>query len=281
MADTPGKKCTYFKCPGKLKCHKSYCIYMSSVCDNHYDCEEGEDEIFCPLASCPGMLKCRGENRCVSKEEICDSHLNCLYSMDDEIGCHKCPKICYCDGYSMKCHLENTLDLIAANHISHVIKGLILRGIQQRILINNIYLSRLVYLNASLCGIENIWYSKNKIELNLFIIVASFMHNKLIEVTFIRASIFTNVVYLDLSYNHLSLIKRNESFAFKKLLVFVLKGNPINEIDLSTSQYGSMPSVMDIQYLYLSLGLRIEFPADLSKHIHVKVSDLMVCCFMC
>ena len=276
--------CVYFSCPGMFKCHKSYCIYMSSVCDDQYDCEEGEDEIFCPLSSCPGMLKCRGEIRCISKEEICDNYVNCLYSMDDEIGCHECPYICQCDGYSMLCHLENTLHEIASNHVSYV-KGLILKGFQHKLVLYNIFFPRIVYLNASFCGIKTIIHP-DEIHPDEMrhdssqLLIASFIHNDLTEVTFLGAIIFKNVVYLDLSFNHVSNIRRKEYFTLNNLIILSVKGNPLKSIDLSKSHFSIMPSLVDLRYIDYSSGLSITFPETLSKNLHVEVSDLMICCLL-
>ena len=100
--------CKRYACPGMFKCHLNYCIYMSHVCDGFYDCQEVDDEMFCPVTYCPGLLKCRGESRCVSSEQICDNTVNCLHSMDDEIDCYTCPVSCECNGYSVKCHLDNS-----------------------------------------------------------------------------------------------------------------------------------------------------------------------------
>ena len=58
--------CKHYVCPGMFKYHHNYCIYMSHVCDGYHDCKEADDEMFCPVTSCPGLLKCRGESRCVS-----------------------------------------------------------------------------------------------------------------------------------------------------------------------------------------------------------------------
>ena len=100
--------CHIVLCPGMFKCHDQFCILLSSVCDSTKNCKLGEDEMMCALFTCPGYLKCRGENRCISAAEICDKRVNCLYSMDDELGCGKCPVDCQCRGYVMSCHSNNT-----------------------------------------------------------------------------------------------------------------------------------------------------------------------------
>ena len=276
--DTFSSACVHFRCPGLFKCHSSYCIYMSSVCDGQYDCEEGDDEIFCPLLSCPGLLKCRGENRCMSVEEICDNTVNCLHSMDDEIGCNICPTSCQCSGYTMVCQLEHSLDRILLNNGSYYIKGLILNGVQQRLFLNNIIMSRLVYLNASYCSIERILISNIKYSITSFIIIASFINNRLTEVNFIFASIFKNIVFLDLSFNRLSTFMYKESSVLGELLILILRGNPLKRISLNQAPRGSMLSLVDLQHINDYLNLQVIFSKDSINQIEVKVSDLLMCC---
>ena len=85
-----------------FKCRDNVCIRLSFVCDNKPECRLGEDELFCSQYNCPGYLKCRGEKRCISTEHICDNHVDCFYSMDDELGCDACPANCECTGYVIK-----------------------------------------------------------------------------------------------------------------------------------------------------------------------------------
>ena len=271
--------CADFSCPGLFKCHRDYCIYMSSVCDGQYDCEEGDDEMFCPFLSCPGLLKCRGETRCVSREEICDNIVNCLHSMDDEISCSNCPVNCECSGYTMMCHLENSIEQIKHNGTNYI-KGLILKGVQKQLFINTFFISRLVYLNVSYCVIENILPPRIKYSVPSFIIIASFLQNKLTDANFLSASIFQNILFLDLSFNRLSIFMYEQSSALKELIVLILKGNPLIRISLDQAPSGSMLSVLDLQHIYPYSNLYIVFPKHLSDQIKVKVSDLLFCCIL-
>ena len=109
--------CHVVLCPGMFKCHNQFCILLSSVCDNKNNCRLGEDEIMCSLFTCPVTLKCRGENRCISAFKICDKRVNCLYSMDDELGCGKCPVNCQCRGYVMSCHSNNTEYIVQTDEV--------------------------------------------------------------------------------------------------------------------------------------------------------------------
>ena len=271
--------CIDFSCPGLFKCHRHYCIYMSAVCDEQYDCEEGDDEIFCPFTSCPGLLKCRGETRCVNREEICDNIVNCLHSMDDEISCNNCPVNCECSGYAMMCHLENSIEQIIPNGTSYI-KGLILKGVQKQLFLNTIFISRLIYLNASFCAIEKMLPSHNKYSVPSFIIIASFLQNELTDASFLSASIFKNIVFLDLSFNRLSTFMYEQSSALEELIVLILRGNPLIRISLDQAPPGSMLSVLDLQHIYHYTNLYILFSRHLSNQIEVKVSDVLLCCIL-
>ena len=271
--------CVHLSCPGLFKCHRSYCIYMSSVCDGQYDCEENDDEIFCPLASCPGLLKCRGENRCVSKEEICDDTVNCLHSMDDEISCASCPMNCECSGYTMICLLDNSLEQ-ALHSGTYNIKGLILTGVQQQLFLHDILIPRLVYLNASYCGIEKVLISNKKYKILSFIIIASFPNNKLTDILFLSESIFKNIIFLDLSFNLLSFFQYEASSPLKELFVLILRGNPLTRINLNQAPRGSMLSLLDLQHIYDYSSIYIVFTKDLNNQIEVKVSELLMCCIL-
>ena len=270
--------CRYFVCPGMFKCHNYYCIYMSHVCDGQSDCKEADDEVFCPIKSCPGLLKCRGENRCVSKEEICDNHVNCLYSMDDEIGCHKCPDNCECNVYGMKCHLENSLDTTYMD--IKLIKALTLTGAQRELHLRDLYIHGLIYINTSFCKVEQIITLHQKLNLKSYILIADFQNNALTVITFVEASIFENVIFLDLSFNHLTTIKF-VLFSLTRLSVLSIKGNPLNVIIIHTARSSKiMLNLIDMQSIYDYLYLHILFSADLHNKLNVKVSELSMCCIL-
>ena len=216
--------CTHFRCPGMFKCNAGFCIHMSAVCDGQPHCEERDDEIFCPISSCPGMLKCRGEKRCVGKEEICNNHVNCLYSMDDELHCISCPLNCECNGYMVLCHLNNSQDIFSRS--MNYIKGLVLKGVQENLIIHSIYSHSLIYLNVSFCTIKSILISEQKNE-NYFILIADFQANKLTFIKFLDHVTFQNIVFLDLSFNHLTTVRYVTSFMLNKLIYLSLRGNPL------------------------------------------------------
>ena len=271
--------CGHFNCPGLFKCDVDFCIYMSSVCDGHYDCPQGDDERVCPLTSCPGLLKCRGENRCVSDEEICDTHINCLYSMDDEIDCYTCPTYCECDGYSIICILNNSLELMHNSGVNHF-KGLVVKGLQTNFTLDYIHFIGLVYLNASFLGIQKISFSPKRSITNYFVLIADFQQNNLKDVDFLKSLIFQNILYLGLSLNKLIIIIFNKDFMLQNLEVLILKGNPLHTILLNGFEHGSKLHLIDISHVNLFSDFQLNLPLYFYKEITIRVSDSMMCCVL-
>ena len=269
--------CRHYVCPGMFKCHHNYCIYMSHVCDGYYDCKEADDEMFCPVTSCPGLLKCRGESRCVSREEICDNTVNCLHSMDDEIDCHICPVSCECNGYSVECHVDNSLALILSSGINYI-KCLLLTGVQQQLYVHNLHIRGLLYINASFCKIKQILNSGHE-DIKSFILFADFKYNELVAVKFLEAAIFKNMLYLDLSFNKLTSIKYISSFFMTRLLVLSIAGNPLNAI-IFNSYHVPMLNLLDMRSLDNYIDLDIYISHDLRNQLQVKVSDSLMCCML-
>ena len=265
--------CLWMTCPGMFKCHKSFCIYLSAVCDEQWDCQYGDDEQVCPASSCVGFLKCRGENRCVSNDEICDKHINCVYSMDDEVGCTACPDHCHCEGFRLSCEVNNSLDVILATHVNYV-KGFVMKGVQNIFNITQIHFIGLVYLNISFCHIKKVEVQANRWIGRIAITDVS--NNNLANVNFLNNSIFINSVFLNLSFNIITMI--NNLF-LNKLVFLALAGNPLKEIDLHAFQH-NFKSLIDMQHIYYSRNMHLKFASALSKQLEVKVSEPMMCCMM-
>ncbi len=79
-----------------FKCPRFYCLAWRFVCNGHWECPGGMDEINCDRISCPGMFKCKNSTGCVSMNNTCDSQADCILG-DDESLCsldplsHTCP----------------------------------------------------------------------------------------------------------------------------------------------------------------------------------------------
>ena len=197
--------------------------------------------------------------------------------MDDEIGCYKCPANCECNGYSLLCHVENSLEQISTTDINYI-KGLSLKGIQQNMSIQDIMFYGIIDFNASFCAIEKVGVSDQKDDVNLFVIIASFSNNKLTHIGFLVASIFINLVDLDFSFNSLSIISYTEYFILQKLKILILNGNRLKEIIINAAYDDILLSLVDLQYIQQHQYSDIVFSSSLHKQLYVKVSNLLVCC---
>ena len=101
-------------------------------------------------------------------------------------------------------------------------------------------------------------------------------NNNIVNVNFLSNSLFTNSVFLDLSFNIITMI--NNMF-FKNLVFLGLAGNPLKYIDLHTFQH-NFKSLIDMQHIYYSRNMHFKFASALSSQLDVKVSESMICCIM-
>ncbi len=89
-----------FKCPG------FYCVPWRYICDGHWDCPAGDDEIDCFAKHKRAYFHCPNSSIFVLPSSICDFVFDCPDN-SDEIFCDLknavCPKNCSCIFYSMLC----------------------------------------------------------------------------------------------------------------------------------------------------------------------------------
>ena len=197
--------------------------------------------------------------------------------MDDEIDCHICPVSCECNGYSVECHVDNSVELILASGINYI-KGLMLTGVQQQLYVHNLHIRGLLYINASFCKIEKIVNFGHE-NIKSFILFADFKYNKLVAVDSLEAVIFKNVLYLDLSFNKLTNIKYISSFFMTRLMVLSMAGNPLNA-SIFNSDDVPMLNLLDMRSMDNYIDLDIYISHDLHDQLQVKVSDSLGCCIL-
>ena len=183
--------------PGMFKCHDHACIPLSYYCDGLNHCTLGEDEIICDIYTpvCPGYLKCGGERKCISTDELCDRNINCFYSMDDELGCDTCPENCECAGYVMSCQSNNS-DQIIESHTVVYAKGLLIKGTQQVLTANNLQFIGLLFPNISYCKLEKVDVLYGNETRVFFLIFTDFRRNRLTTTSFLKFQIFHRIVFL-------------------------------------------------------------------------------------
>ena len=237
--------CELIACPGMFKCQDHFCILLSSVCDKRYDCRLGEDETICNTLTYPGSLKYRGENRSISTNEICDKHVNCLYSMDGEMGCDACPYNCECRGYVASCYPYNT-DFITQNGEIFYTKGLVIKGIHNVLITKYLKSIGLLFLNMSFCKLSKIDVSHN-VSTQYFILIADFSHNQLTDIDFIETETFTRVLFLDVSFNFLLNFRYRRILSLRNLSAIYLKGNKLKQIEITVNN--NHLEMIDLQFV--------------------------------
>ena len=273
--DLASSICMLIWCPGMFKCHYSYCLPMSLVCDGHYDCADGEDELFCSNLLCPGLLKCRGENKCVSFDELCDGQVNCRFTFDDEITCRKCPPGCICFYYLMSCEVTGTFKDILSTR--SYLKGLVVKGSLINITSQEIvFYSELIYINISFCGLENVLVVRTFKVNPPRILFVDFNHNSLSQVKFLSSELFSCVVYVDLSHNMIYLIT-SKLIQMKYLEVLKIGDNPLQEIFMMLRNTMHL-RIIDISHVHYTDKVDIYLSTFHHEFIEIHVTDPTLCC---
>ena len=80
-------------------------------------------------------------------------------------------------------------------------KGMILKYYQLDLYIDHLSIPRLIYLNTSHSLIQNIITTQLHLSDICTLLVVDFRNNKLVQIHFLKYSIFTKIIYLDVSFN--------------------------------------------------------------------------------
>ena len=203
---------------------------MSLVCDGQIDFIYGEDEASCSNPSCPGFLKCRGEARCISPDQICDGIVDCSLSFDDEITCGYCSTFCKCDGYLLYCTVDNITDVNTITGGSYS-KGVVLKGNQTILSIDIFSTLSLIFTDVSNCRIKQIHFTLHTHTFHQHILFGNFSVNSIKDCTFFRADLLSKLVVVDISSNLISVLS-SDNLRLKYLLVIYVKHNPILHIQI-------------------------------------------------
>ena len=270
--------CLHVECPGMFKCNKYYCLHLSAVCDGQADCMHGDDEKNCSSLTCPGLLKCRGQNTCVSPPERCDDKVNCLHSYDDELFCRECPPGCTCQGYSLVCFNKNTVILQHLGYLLYI-KGITLPGIKDELTLLGLRLPSLICLDVSQSSISVVVSSDQFYPYMPNILFANFSSNYLTNIVFLAKPIFQNVTIVDLQMNKLFVV-RNVKLKFLRCLI--LSRNNIFEISINLDSYMPDLQTIEIQNIGLQFFLQKSFQIETlhNNRAVVYVTDSTMCCMM-
>ncbi len=196
--------CSPLQCPGRFKCNTAYCIPLYMVCNKAIDCPNGDDEIRCDFIRCLNLFRCNKEQTCIDLKQIQDGRPQCSISGEDELAFHlvPCPSICLCRGFVMSCESQS-LHLIPSFPLR--VKVLLFKGNRLQSLttiLMNTYYSEVLKLDLSDNIIDSI--SKGKFPKTL--------------------------LFLNISYNCITVVERRSFALSTKLLQLHLQGNFIHII---------------------------------------------------
>ena len=202
--------CIDHQCPSMFSCNLTYCIPFHMVCDGVVDCPDARDEehYHCATLSCPGMFKCRHDDKCIHPNFYCDGIIHCLISQDDERFCGSCHSNCHCLGHTMTCHelrdrFHALNDTVTTLFIEKSITKFDLRDVNTNLIILNI--SRVSVTSADIQNSINI-----QAELRYLIMI----NNNLSTLESYVFSNLTRLLYLVIEENMIRFI---DSYAFSGL----------------------------------------------------------------
>ncbi len=191
--------CSPLQCPGKFKCSTAYCIPLYMVCNKVIDCPNGDDEIRCDFIRCTNLFRCNKEQTCINLNQIQDGRSQCSISGEDELAFHSvpCPSVCQCRGFVMSCQFQS-LHLIPSFPLP--VKAMLFRG------------NRL----QSLTSIFTSTYHSKVLKLDL--------SDNIIE-TISEGNFPRTLLFLNISYNRITVLDRSSFEHCTKLLDLQLQGN--------------------------------------------------------
>ena len=268
------QNCEYANCTNlwMFKCQNSYCLPYRYMCNGHWDCWNGEDEVICGELTCKNMFKCQVAKICIHLLNVCDSVIDCPFS-DDEYLCRVryCPHQCVCLNYGITCH---SASLLTRNHFSTMIDFVFVNVEKSTISIDHFS----VFTNAVIlaCPRNNIFH--------IFTCDLSLNNLKLFDVGFNRISIIhatnfnclSHIINLILSYNK---IKTLGNYIFNALVSLHLLDLDNNKIAfLCQSAFYGLRSLKLLKVSNNTL-LNIDPGVFADVQISVILTDLFhLCC---
>ncbi len=230
--------CRDFECNMMFKCHDSYCIPWSYVCDSKWDCARGEDElgnIVCGKNSstCDKLFRCKhAKHTCVHLGNICDAVIDCPLG-DDELLCElnniRCPTECQCFLFAISCNewtfsetnmIYPHIFLLLSHSETHLLQPIL------QMFKNTFFLHVVGYHIKSVCGIT---FPGKLLDLHLQNNSLEDMKNDCFEGLKALKS-------LDLANNRISMFTSSTFQTLKVLQFLNLSSNPLNFLPASFIQ---------------------------------------------
>ncbi len=264
------QSCSGFSCNAMFKCNMSYCIPWAYVCDQKYDCPQGDDEMNLCKVNCSDMFKCKNANTCLHMTNVCDNIEDCPLG-DDEFLCilHnlKCPINCICFSFAIKCvNLLAKYLLKKLPHIYvHISAGY---GVGINVLSDVFHHVIIIMMHNS--GIANICPMSNKAVKSL-----DFGENQIDQMA-IQCFFLPHAQILKLNQNKIKTIHSMSFHNLSKLILLNLAANPL--ISLPDNAIVSLEHIKVVNVLFIWFthigrevfsNLKIDF---------VLATDYHICC---
>ena len=197
----------------------SFCLPLYVRCNGVYDCPYYEDEHHCESPTCPGNYRCRQSGVCLHVTHVCDGWSQCPQH-DDESFCNlPCPLTCVCHGHSYLC--RQTVSLSQYQQLRYLYASG--SGIRPGDLGSN---TMLIFLNLARC-----------------------------KLTQTGNSFFPNLRSLDLSFNQLKSVTRNDLNIFPKMTSLSLAENPIVSLFVAeeNTTAGTSPALQTLDLSFVEM----------------------------
>ena len=244
--------CAEINCTNSYKCPNSYCIPFHNICDGYSNCIYGEDEERCSDYVCKGLLRCTGSKVCVHPQNICDQEEDCSNG-EDEILCDMkpCPDGCKCLSYSMTCYskLPNVFPVPPSEFMKH------LSVIHSYLPFPNFY---------NICNQKDLVFFN--VSGNQIVHVCDSLKD--------NCKTFSQIYILDLSHNHIRILKSYCLKYFLSLKVIVLAYNPLEILQRHAISH-SLLSYINIQSTQIRY-LRGDILAGLGKVYSLDIAKTYV-----
>ncbi len=231
--------CKNFECNIMFKCPESYCIPWKYVCDNVWDCQQGEEEsvVHCDSEQrCQGMFRCliyHTTQLCIHLGNVCDQEEDCPYGEETFCVLSKivCPILCHCHVFAISCEGVK----VASSTLRHF-------SVYQLLFMKNVTVQMELCLTNSallvsmiLANLTSVCVAPNRL---LLVRSLDFTLNQISSLTPQCFQSFPECRFLTLAENKISEIMANSFFNLTQLIFLNLSAN--NLIIISSSSFQSL-----------------------------------------
>ena len=200
------------------------------------------------------MFRCRGENRCIWQEQVCDGIYDCPMSHDDELLCTnlilRCPDGCHCLGQALDCSSRNLSDYMINRKLGEreiLRHGNLELKVNKRVravLLSENHISRFPEAIAVLFDVYRLNMSRNEMtsiggDILQPALRELYLHEN--NIVFIEGSPFSkvnNLIILTLYGNRIASLSANNFYGLDKLPILDLSYQIISESLPSNAFHG-------------------------------------------